>query len=79
MSGARLRAGVARSGQRRTIVDDRTGVVLDISQAGTDDNPHTYVEIYPWPAGQRVDVTLVDDVGLPHPYLVVRVVPRERA
>jgi hypothetical protein len=52
-----IRSGVEKGARRRTIIDDRTGVVVDISQAGPDDRPQTLIELYGYPSGHHVVIT----------------------
>lgn len=58
-----------KGARRRTIVDDRTGVVVDISQVGSDDRPQTMIELYAYPSGHRVVITALPPN--PHPWLMV--------
>jgi len=69
MPKPRLRPGHARTDSRRTLIDDRTGIVVDISQSGPDDEPGLYIELYAWASGGRIDVHRLE--GLPHPAIVL--------
>ena len=58
-----LRDGYYRDRDRRTIVDDRSGIVIDILQSGPDERPATYIEVYSHASGY--DVTMMDATPKP--------------
>ena len=63
-----IRSGSESGPHRRTLVDERSGLVIDISQNGPDERPSIYIELYPWASGYAVDV---QNAPGHHPALVV--------
>lgn len=69
-----IRTGSETGSRRRTLIDDRSGVVVDISQSGDEPTPTLYIEVYPYPTGHVVEVTPVS--GGHHSAFILYIRPR---
>lgn len=52
----RIRNGTVNEDARRTLIDDRSGVVIDVRQAGSEARPTLIIETYSYRPGEEVIV-----------------------